>query len=316
MAVDLKSSTPLISVVIPVFNRSWQLKRALDSLRHQTFHGFEVIVCDDGSTEDISRVVNSFKEFLNICFLQIPNSGGPAKPRNEGLKIAKGQWIAFLDSDDWWDVNRLELVAKHLHPAVDFIYHRLRVEKELSIAKSREKRAHIGKAISGESFKQMMLLGNPVPTSAAVVRKDLLMAHQGMSEDVELIAVEDFDCWLRLASAGARFYFLDECLGSYWVGGDAISAVSPRQIDAQKLLYQRHASRLHSIFSAQALARQNYVLGSLYFRLGMPQLALSYFRMARPLCTWAMATKRIFFLFFALVKVGLNQLKCIFSGKA
>lgn len=297
-----------------MFNRSWQLNRALDSLKHQTFQDFEVIVCDDGSTEDISSVANGFKGFLNIHLLQIPNSGGPARPRNEGLKIAKGEWIAFLDSDDWWDVNRLEMVVKNLDSSADFIYHRLRVEKEVGLTKLREKRSVIGDSISEEPFKQMMLLGNPIPTSAVVVKKDFLMAQQGMSEDAGLITVEDFDCWLRLASAGARFYFLDECLGSYWVGGDAISAISSRQIEAQKLLYQMHAPRMHSRFSAQALARQNYVLGSLYFKLGNPQLALGYLKMAKPLSTWMMAGKRMLLLFLACAKVGLCQVRHIFSG--
>lgn len=271
-------------------------------------------MCDDGSTEDIASVVNSFTNFLNIVLLQIPNSGGPARPRNEGSKIAKGEWIAFLDSDDWWWVNRLEEVVKHLDSSVDVLYHRLRVDKEVGLTKTREKRAVIGDSISEEPFKQMMLLGNPIPTSAVVLRKDILMAHQGMSEEVELISVEDFDCWLRLAKGGARFYFLDECLGSYWVGSDAISAISPRQIEVQKLLYQRHEPRTHTKFSAQALARQNYVLGSLYFKLGNPQLALAHLKMAKPLNTWLMTVKRMGMLFFSWAKVRLCQVGHIFSG--
>lgn len=107
----MKSNAAFISVVIPVFNRSWQLRRALESLQGQSFKDFEVIVCDDGSTEDISGLIKGFEGVLKILLVQIPNWGGPAKPRNEGLKLATSEWVAFLDSDDWWDSNRLDMVV-------------------------------------------------------------------------------------------------------------------------------------------------------------------------------------------------------------
>ena len=302
----MTSQSPLISVIIPVFNRSWQLKRALDSLRHQSFAGYEIIVCDDGSTEDIAGVVKDFEGLINIHLLQMPNWGGPAKPRNAGLKRARGKWVAYLDSDDWWDANRLEVVASHLNDQVDVLYHPLRVAKESGSTKSREKRAVIGDPIAGDPFKQMMLLGNPIPTSAIVVRKDLLLAHHGMSEERDLIALEDFDCWLRLASTGAHFYFLDQCLGSYWIGSDAISAISERQIEGQKRLYLRNAPKTHSNFEKQALARQNYVLGSLYLKLDKPQLAFEYLKVASPLSSLKLRVKRAVLMIWSMLKMLRN----------
>lgn len=304
----MNSSDPLISVIIPVFNRSWQLKRALESLKSQTYQDFEVIVCDDGSTENIASVVKDFEESLNIHLIQMPNWGGPARPRNKGLAFSRGKWVSFLDSDDWWDFNRLEIVAEQLNDSIDVLYHPLRVLRESVITKSREKRKQIGDPIFGLPFEQMMLYGNPLPTSATVIRKDLLIKNQGMSEDRALIALEDFDCWLRLAKAGARFYFADQCLGSYWVGADAISKVSQRNIDAQNLLFSRHQANLTGAIRAKALARQNYVLGTLYYRLHHPEEALQYFWAASPLSNPKLFLKKWFFIAFSLLRTLRNVL--------
>ncbi|WP_114639651.1 glycosyltransferase family 2 protein [Polynucleobacter necessarius] len=110
----MNSASPFISVIIPVFNRSWQLRRALESLRDQTFRDFEVIVCDDGSSEDIASVVKDFEGNLNIQVIHMSNWGGPARPRNKGLELSRGQWISFLDSDDWWDLNRLSIMSDYI----------------------------------------------------------------------------------------------------------------------------------------------------------------------------------------------------------
>lgn len=262
-----------------------------------------MIVCDDGSTEDIAELIKGFDGVLNIILVQMPNWGGPAKPRNEGLKSATSEWVAFLDSDDWWDSNRLDIVASYLNKDIDILYHLMRVVREDSFNKSREKRTVLGDPILADPYRHMMLLGNPIPTSAAVVRKDLLLTHQGMSEERGLISVEDFDCWLRLAKAGARFYFLNQCLGSYWVGSDAISAVSPRQIEVQKLLYQRNAPKENLTFRKQAFGRQNYVLGSLYLKLEKPHLAFEHLKVAGTLGSLGLTSKRWVLIVLSLVKM-------------
>ena len=81
--------TPQISVVIPVYNRSWELRRALESLARQTTKNFEVVVCDDGSAEDIRAVVTTFEHQLDVQYQRIENSGGPARPRNVAIGLAR-----------------------------------------------------------------------------------------------------------------------------------------------------------------------------------------------------------------------------------
>jgi glycosyltransferase involved in cell wall biosynthesis len=266
------SVNPHLSVVIPVFNRSWELRRALESLARQTAKNFEVIVCDDGSTEDIRAVVTTFEHQLDVQYQRIENSGGPARPRNVAIGLARGEWIAFLDSDDWWDDERLAVVSAELGAGIDFLYHPLRVVIEQGVTRTLERRTVIGEPLRGNALRHFALFGNPVPNSAAVVRRSLLLAIGGICEEPAIVA-EDFDTWLRLLERGARICFLNQTLGSYWVGEDGISAFSRRQIDGQIALFKRHAPHFDADLRVVAEACHNYMIGSLLFQIGedLPQ---------------------------------------------
>ena len=266
--------TPLISVVIPVYNRSWELRRALESLTRQTAGNFEVVVCDDGSTEDIHAVVAEFEHQLDMQYQRIENSGGPARPRNVAIGLARGEWVAFLDSDDWWDDDRIAVVSAELVDGLDFLYHSLRVVTSAVITTpTLERRAVIGDPLRGDALRHFALFGNPVPNSAALVRRRLLLGVGGICEERAIVAVEDFDTWLRLLEAGAQIYFLNRVLGSYWVGEDGISAFSMRQIDRQIALFERHLPHFNHDLRVIAEACHNYLIASLLLQIGedLPQ---------------------------------------------
>ncbi len=96
---------PLVSVVIPAFNVAWCVEKAIDSALAQTHPAVEVIVVDDGSSDDTPRVLASYGD--RIRGLQQPN-GGMSNARNAGIRAAQGEYIAFLDADDWWLPEKLE----------------------------------------------------------------------------------------------------------------------------------------------------------------------------------------------------------------
>lgn len=285
--------TPLISVVIPVYNRSWELQRALKSLACQTMRDFEVIVCDDGSVEDICAVLAPFESLIDVSYLRIENSGGPARPRNMAIEKARGEWIAFLDSDDWWDDERLAFVKAELSNDLDLLYHSLRVVTAEGLAHTQERRTIIGDPLRGNSLRHLALFGNPVPNSAAVVRRSLLIQIGGICEERTIVAVEDYDTWLRLLEAGARMRFLDQVLGSYWIGEDGISAFSRHQIDRQIALFARHLNKFSPELRIEAEAAHNYTVGSMLLQLGGDnKQARNYLMRANKLPTLIMRIKR------------------------
>jgi hypothetical protein len=148
--------------------------------------------------------------------------------------------------------------------------------------------------MQGEALRHMALLGNPIPASAAVVRRSLLERIGGMCEDPNLVAFEDFDTWLRLAESGARISYLDAILGSYWIGDDAISAMSEKQIHRQVFLFDRHLPHFRP-FEREATARQNYILGSMWSRVkGHSSVACDHLSLANGLPTLFMRVNRLF----------------------
>jgi len=294
--------TPLISVVIPVYNRCEELRRALASLASQTIRNFEVIVCDDGSTDDIRGVVESFVNRIDLHYQRIENSGGPARPRNVAIRVARGEWISFLDSDDWWDDNRLEIIITELHNDIDFLYHNLRVVNSSNLSRAPERRTVIGEPLRCEALRHMALFGNPVPNSAAVVRRSLLEKIGGISEDREIVAVEDFDTWLRLLEAGARILYVDRILGSYFVGEDGISKISLKHIERQNELFRRHVFRFDSSFRDAAESSHNYMMGSMLLRLDRnSELGRKYLINAKNLPSLRLKFKKFIKLF--LIKI-------------
>jgi glycosyltransferase involved in cell wall biosynthesis len=101
---------PEISVIIPTYNSANLIRRAINSVLGQTFQSFEIIVVDDGSTDGTEKIVRELNEKdERIIYLKLnKNSGGAAKPKNRGIKISKGDFIATLDADDEWSPEKLE----------------------------------------------------------------------------------------------------------------------------------------------------------------------------------------------------------------
>lgn len=202
------------SVIIPTYNRANDLRRCLDSLVLQTYQNFEVLVCDDGSTDNTKEVVEAYQGRLSIAYYWEENWGGPAHPRNIGIKHAKAEWICFLDSDDWWYPKKLEECVKFLNSA-DIIYHDLDVYVDAH--KKPVKSSHT-RQIKSNAFNDLLVNGNALSNSSVVVRKSTLERVGGISENKELISVEDWDCWLRIAKVTDRFTYLPLVLGGYLVG--------------------------------------------------------------------------------------------------
>jgi glycosyltransferase involved in cell wall biosynthesis len=267
---------PSVDVIIPVFNRSAELARALNSLACQSDPCFGVIVCDDGSSENISAVTQLFSDRLNLELIRIENSGGPARPRNQGVARSQAIWVSFLDSDDWWFPDRMARIREALRNEYDLVYHQLRqVRPEQNGLNRKTKSETIGSALHGsDPLLQMVRSGNPIPTSACIVRRQSLIDVGGFDENSAL--VEDFDAWLRLCTAGAKLKFIPAELGAYWIGDDQISKFNENQMKKQEYLFKRQIELLPLRYKNIAESNFNYLLGSYAAAIGLPN-ARQYF---------------------------------------
>ncbi|MEC9376120.1 MAG: glycosyltransferase [Pseudomonadota bacterium] len=218
---------PLVSVIIPTYNRASYLGRALQSILDQTYTNWEVIVIDNHSTDNTDEVMVSFVD-QRITFLKIQNNGVIAKSRNAGILAAKGECIAFLDSDDWWLPNKLEESVFHLDSGADIVYH------DLYMVKSRFQRWYWQRyktfQLHTPVFNDLLERGNAIANSSVVIRKSLLEKVGGLTEEENMVAGEDYDCWLRVAKHTERFFRLEKTLGYYWSGGGNITSSEQTKI--------------------------------------------------------------------------------------
>lgn len=205
--------------MIPTYNHAKFIGKALESVLNQTHANWEAIVIDNQSTDDTKKIINNFKD-SRIKYFSISNYGIIAKSRNFGIKVATGKWIAFLDSDDWWTKDKIEICMNNANDKVDFIYHDL----EVIYKKPKfffNKKKTIGRKLKKPVLKDLLISeikeGTAIGNSSVVVRKDILNKIGGINEDKKIIASEDFNTWLRIAEITDQFKYIKNRLGYYLV---------------------------------------------------------------------------------------------------
>ncbi|MDB4008038.1 glycosyltransferase [Amylibacter sp.] len=203
---------PLVSVVIPTYNHAWCLGRAIQSVIDQTYKNWEIIIVDNNSTDNTSEIILNFTK-EHITHLKIKNNGIIAKSRNKGIKSSRGEWIAFLDSDDWWEPYKLECLFERNLKDVDFSYHGLNINNESNRHMWRKKIKT--RKLKHPIFNDLLLYGNPIGNSSVVVRKKIIEEIGYINSSEKMIACEDYNTWLKISKITNNFLFISEPLGHY-----------------------------------------------------------------------------------------------------
>ena len=213
-----------VSVVIPTHNRANYLPLAIESVLTQKPAPLELIVVDDGSSDDTEAVVERYGD--RVVYRKIANSGRPAIPRNVGIELARGELVAFQDSDDEWAPGKLERQLPFMSgESVAFSYGNAGFMSS-SGEHNRETVIEEAQAKRGRVFTDL-LQTNFISTLTVVARRDALIAAGGFNEAPELRGVEDYELWLRLSRAGTIEY-VPGTLGYYRRHDGNIGAPSHR----------------------------------------------------------------------------------------
>lgn len=203
----------LISVVLPTYNSQIYLNRALDSVKNQNYKKFELIVIDNSSTDNTEKIINSYKNSININLFKIKNNGIISKSRNKGIIESKGNIICFLDSDDYWNESKLYRINQLFNENFfDICCH-----NELGIDINGHKFKKYFHGFKSKNFyNDLLILGNCLSTSAVSIRKEFIINNNFyFSENINFITAEDYDFWLNFAKFDAKFLFINEFLGFY-----------------------------------------------------------------------------------------------------
>ena len=209
------------SVVMPTYNRGNKIKKTIMSVLNQTFKNFELLIINDGSTDNTEQVINEFDD-SRIKHIKSENWGGPARPRNIGIKYSKGKYVSFLDDDDIWLPNKLEVVHKYTMEFSQFI---LFCHDESYILNGKILKNNYYGPYDKNMYESLLFEKNCISTSATTVSRLMLNKVKGFSENKDYISCEDLDLWIRLSQIG-EFTHIPKILGEYHVETDKSDNIS------------------------------------------------------------------------------------------
>lgn len=226
---------PAVSVIIPTYNRALLLQKAIQSVLDQTFQDFEIIVVNNYSEDNTIEVVKSFKD-ERIKIINIRNNGIIAKSRNRGLEESRGNYIAFLDSDDMWLPEKLELQVGYLreHPQYYLVYSNAWYivsgigERNLKPQTSNldtwiQKGLLIkpGTLRQGNVFKPFVNGNFFMPQLTVLMKREVFETVGFFTENPSAIAAEDYEYWLRV-TLRYKIGFVDKPLALYREHSDSL----------------------------------------------------------------------------------------------
>ncbi len=214
---------PKISVIIPAYNRADILPRTIKSVLNQTFGDFELIVIDDGSSDNTGEVVKEFiQKDSRVKYVYQANSGGAANPKNQAFRLSSGEFIAYLDHDDEWLPNKLEKQLAIFENSTDKKLGL--VSCNVLIVNSNNKNSRgVHKMHKFHSIRDLLLEGGNYAFSNSSVMVTRAVIEKVGPRDESLKLFEDQDIFIRIAAAGYNFSFVDEVLVNYYIDDENLS---------------------------------------------------------------------------------------------
>ena len=186
---------PLVSVIIPTYNRKEFLIEALNSVFKQTYGNLEIIVVDDGSEDGTKEALDGFRQFLNFRYLLLGHNGYPGAVRNAGISLAIGNYVAFLDSDDLWKEKKTETQVRFMLKQPEMkICHTREVWMQGSRIVSQAGQRHKREGYIFQDALKKCIIG----PSTVMVKRSVLVEQGGFNENLEI--AEDYELWLRLTA--------------------------------------------------------------------------------------------------------------------
>lgn len=253
---------PLVSIIIPTYNRALLGPDSVRSALAQTYPNREVIVVDDGSTDGTAERME--EEFGSAITLVRRDHAGPAVARNAGIRAARGELIGFLDSDDLWMPEKLARCVPALmaRPETGAVYTALRI-RELDTGRTYLQPQY---TVSGDIARELFLECKGVNTSTLLVRRSCLDKVRGFDE--EFFRVQDWDLMLRLAEV-AEYVHVPDVLTERRLHAQCLS-VTHQELYAKynMLVLQKALSRrpdLYKLLADEAFSRAHYRFGMLHY---------------------------------------------------
>jgi glycosyltransferase involved in cell wall biosynthesis len=278
---------PTVSAIIPTYNRAALLVEAVESALTQRRPPDEILVIDDGSRDDTATRMAAYGD--RVRYVRQANAG-PSAARNHGFRLARGEYLALLDSDDLWTPDRLErqLEVLQRHPETDVVFGREVLFSDGQPDRDWNLHDHEVRRVLGQTtgplspVLPLLIRENVVPTSTALFRRALLDRTGGIDESLR--QAEDWDLWLRFALAGARFAHVPSPLCRRRMHDSNLIHDKEARMQATLAVLERHLPQLRELraVAEQRCSELAYDLGSLRLRGRQFQAAAALFARVQP----------------------------------
>lgn len=225
----------MISIIMPTYNRAYIIGRAIESVLKQTYEDWELIIIDDASEDNTEEVINSF--FCpKIRYYVNKLNKGANESRNIGVQNARGEFLAFLDSDNYWPENKLEL---QINVVKNNMFSRIFLYGKTEIVDGKSERIVPENILSAEELKRKELYENVVDMNTVLIRRDLLLEAGGF--DKNMPRLQDWELILKLLySFKINGIGIDACLSFNEIQEDSLGRDNLKLIRALNILYKRY----------------------------------------------------------------------------
>jgi glycosyltransferase involved in cell wall biosynthesis len=213
---------PRVSVIIPSFNCARYVGRAIESVLNQTYRDYEIVLVDDGSTDDTAETVNRYRG--KVRYFHQPNSG-VSSARNLALKVSSGAFVAYLDADDLWYPQKLDRQMQYLdaHPECGLLHSDVSVIDEEDRILHAKFNAETARPVPQGHCIEDLLQRCHIQTPSVVERRDCVERVGGFDE--QLPVAQDYMHWIMIALGGWAFGYIDEPLAKYrWRSGSLMGS--------------------------------------------------------------------------------------------
>jgi len=237
LSISREKSQPLVTVITPLFNAQDFIGETIESVLDQTYQNWEMIIVDDCSTDNSRDIVKKYEaKESRIKLIELEkNFGGPARPRNVGLDISKGDYLAFLDADDVWLKNKLQVqINEMLVNNLDFTSTDSKFIDDNSIDTiiNKHKIIIFFKKIKRKATLSDVIKGSFISTSSAIVSKNFISKFD---ENKDFIGVEDMYLWMKILNKkNVRYKYIRDKLIKYRVSSTSLSERGVNQKQAIK----------------------------------------------------------------------------------
>lgn len=215
----------LVSIIMPSFNAEFCIEDAIISVINQTYENWELIIVNDGSTDQTENVVKKWLlQDQRIQYFYQEN-GKQGKARNLGISKSRGQYLAFLDADDIWLNEKLSIQVNEIQTKnVDLVFSDSYIFNDNDIQDTSQKMNIPTNILFDENSVKVFLKGNRIPILTVLVDKSKVENVGGFAETIDIQNVEDYHLWLKLLMSGCKFYALDYVLAKYRVHKNAATS--------------------------------------------------------------------------------------------